>query len=231
MVSIPVRSRSAQRFLIAGLGGIAPVLVSLVAIDLQVLMLNLTLFAVLGYLLRVLALFSIGGLMGWLHKKEVEPLKLFYIGIAAPALISSAINGHNMPLPQAPADAASAVNWIPLPGAHAQPALAADEPKRYTLPPETPGQGVLRGLLARTPKNIWFVVAGSHPTREAAQKQAGELRAKGQAADVYLPTAGNPSFTVVTAAHLTQDEARAQREWGLLHGLPKNTYLWTFPQH
>ena len=46
-----------KRFLFAGLGGLAPLLLNLVVIDLQTLLLDLTLLAVLSYLMRVLALF------------------------------------------------------------------------------------------------------------------------------------------------------------------------------
>ena len=224
---------SRQRFIVAGLGGVAPVLVSLIAIDLQIIMLNATVLAVLSYGVRVLALFAIGGLVGWLHKNEVDLVKLFQIGIAAPALITAAINGRQVTVPQAPVHsvALSAVDWIPLPGALAQSVVTASAARRYTLPPESAGQQVLRGLVGSQQQNIWFVVAGAHTTREAAQKQAAELRTKGQAADVYEPTLGNPSFTVVTGAQLTQDEARAQRERGLQRGLPASSYLWTFPQH
>lgn len=52
------------RFMIAGLGGITPVLLSLVVIDLETLLLDVTPLAVVSYLIRVLALFAVGGLVG-----------------------------------------------------------------------------------------------------------------------------------------------------------------------
>jgi hypothetical protein len=81
------------------LGAIVSVLLSLVVIDLKTLLLNVTVLAVVSYLIRVLALFSLGGLVGWLHKTEHEPTKLFQLGIAAPALLTVAINGSNVSLP------------------------------------------------------------------------------------------------------------------------------------
>lgn len=86
--------------MIAGLGGITPVLLSLVVIDLETLLLDVTPLAVVSYLIRVLALFAVGGLVGWLHKSEHDTVKLFQLGIAAPALITAAINGGRIPLPE-----------------------------------------------------------------------------------------------------------------------------------
>ena len=39
---------------------------------LEILLLKLTLFAILGYLIRVIVLFYLGGLMAFLHKDEAE---------------------------------------------------------------------------------------------------------------------------------------------------------------
>ncbi|MCQ8131025.1 hypothetical protein, partial [Methylomonas rivi] len=91
-----------QRFLFAGLGGIMPTLLNLIVIDLETLLLSVTLLSVLSYLIRVLALFAIGGVVGWLNRSECDPVKLFQLGIAAPALITAAMNGGRVALPDAP---------------------------------------------------------------------------------------------------------------------------------
>src|SRR5215813_12030019 len=91
---------SRQRFLYAGIGAIVPVLLSLVVIDLKTILLDVTPLTIASYVIRIIALFAIGGLVGWLHKSEYEPTKLFQLGIAAPALVTAALNGARVSLPE-----------------------------------------------------------------------------------------------------------------------------------
>ncbi|WP_124890920.1 hypothetical protein [Burkholderia stagnalis] len=61
-----------KRFLVAGLGGIAPILVSLATVDLETLLFKITIIATVAYAIKVLVLYAIGGLNrtgnrgGWL---------------------------------------------------------------------------------------------------------------------------------------------------------------------
>ena len=217
-----------KRFLFAGLGGLAPLLLNLVVIDLQTLLLDLTLLAVLSYLIRVLALFALGGIVGWLHKTECDPVKLFQLGIAAPALITAAINGGQVTIPEKPADSHRQSTGI-VSVAYAQTA-AEERVKTFSLPRETPAQQIYRGLFGATPKNVWFVIAGSHLTLQAAENQVAALHKRGFPADVYAPYGGNPYYAVVIGAQLTREEARQLRAKAVRAGLPGDTYLWTFPQ-
>lgn len=229
---MPRSSRSISgrdRFLFAGLGGIAPVLLSLIVIDLQTLLFDLTVLAVLSYLIRVLALFALGGLVGWLHQTERDPVKIFQLGIAAPALLAAAINGNRVTLPQVPPEAPVQGSLQLVLPVYAQP-RPEPEVKQFSLPKETPMQQVYRGLFGKTPNNLWFVIAGSHRTQEAAANQAREFRRKGFEAEVYAPYGGNPYYAVVIGAQLTQAEARQLRLKAITAGLPQDTYLWTFPQ-
>lgn len=217
-----------KRFIFAGLGGLAPLLMNLVVIDLQTLLLDLTLLAVLSYLIRVVALFVLGGIVGWLHKTECDPVKLFQLGIAAPALITAAINGGQVTIPEKPAEAVLRTSLF-VATAWAQPA-AETRLKEFSLPKETATQQVFRGLLGATPKNVWFVIAGSHRTQQAAEQQAAGIRRKGFPADVYAPYGGNPYYAVVIAAQVTLPQARQLRLKAIRSGLPSDTYLWTFPR-
>lgn len=215
--------------MIAGLGGIAPVLLSLVVIDLQTLLLDLTLLAVLSYLIKVLALFAIGGLVGWLNKTESDAVKLFQLGIAAPALITAAINGGRITLPEKATEPSVSSSISIVSQTYAQPTLA-QEVKQFSLPQETPRQQIYRGLFGATPKNVWFVISSSHPTQEAAEKQAADCRKKGFSADIYAPYGSNPNYAVVIGSQITLSEARQLRLKAIKSGLPQDTYLWTFPQ-
>ena len=59
-----------KKILIGGLGALTPIIMNLLVIDLEVLLLNVTLFAVLGYTIRVIILFYLGGITAFLHKDE-----------------------------------------------------------------------------------------------------------------------------------------------------------------
>lgn len=218
-----------QRFMVAGLGGITPVLLSLIVIDLQTILLNVTALAVASYVIRVLALFAVGGLVGWLNRNEVDPVKLFQLGIAAPALITAGINGGRITLPDTPTQPASHTSWSVVSEAYAQNPPAGDV-KQFSLPNETATQQIYRGLFGRVARNVWFVIAGSHVTKQAAERQAQEIRRRGFSADVYAPYGGNPHYAVVIGAQMTRSKAQQLQQKAIASGLPKDTYLWTFPQ-
>lgn len=218
-----------QRFLIAGIGGITPVLLSLVVIDLRTLLLNVTALAIATYAIRAAALFAVGGLIGWLHRNEVDPVKLFQLGIAAPALITAAINGGRVTLPQVSGPQTAQSSWGIVAPAYAEP-TGESHLKRFSLPRETATQQIFRGLFGSVPKNVWFVIAGSHGTRNAAEKQARDIRARGFRAEVYAPYDGNSRYSVVIGAQMTHAAARRLRHNAIVLGLPKDTHLWTFPE-
>lgn len=218
-----------QRFLVAGLGGVAPVLVSLIVVDLQTLLLNVTPILVICYLIKTLALFAVGGLVGWLHKNERELFKLFQLGIAAPALITAGINGDRISLPDAHPVAHNPAYISFVAEACAQPPHQPTT-KQFSYPLETVNQQIARGLFGKLPDNVWFVISGSHLSEESANKQAEELRKRGFSADVYLPYGGNPFYAVVIGGQMTRSDAQALQQKAITAGLPKDTYLWTFPR-
>lgn len=88
-----------QRFFIGGLGALMPVLVSLLAIDIGAMLDsggNLTTGNIVGFVIRYLILFGIGGFVAYLHNDEQKPFKLFELGIAAPALLTSLITAQGL---------------------------------------------------------------------------------------------------------------------------------------
>src|SRR6516165_990183 len=84
-----------NKFLVGGVGGIAPVLINLFVIDLEAILVQVTLLVIISYLIRVVALFFVGGFVAYLNQ-ERNPYKIFQLGIAAPALITAIINGNNV---------------------------------------------------------------------------------------------------------------------------------------
>lgn len=220
-----------QRFLFAGLGGIMPTLLNLIVIDLETLLLSVTALSILSYLIRVLALFAIGGVVGWLNRSEHDPIKLFQLGIAAPALITAAMNGGRVSLPVMPTTPNQQVSWHILSEAYAQ-TNTTDTLKHFTMPEETSVQQIYRGFFGALPKNVWFVIAGSHSTQEAAEQQARQIRSnyRNFPAEVYAPYGGNPYYAVVIGAQLSLQDAKQLQQQAISAGFPKDTYLWTFPQ-
>lgn len=90
---------SYKRFFLGGGGALMPVLVSLLAIDIGATLdteANLTTGNIIGFAVRYLILFLVGGLVAYLHEEEKKPFKLFELGIAAPALITSLITAQGV---------------------------------------------------------------------------------------------------------------------------------------
>ena len=222
-----------QKILIGGLGALMPVVLNLLVVDLHILFLDLTLVAFLAYLTRVIILFSLGGLVAFFHKDENSPLKLFQLGLAAPALITGLLNGGQVEIPKAPPppEAKPSASSQFISSAYAQTGQGG-EIKTFSLPRESLGEQFQRGFTGSIPKRVWFVIAGSHPSRESAQKQAEkitkEFGAKGFKADLYSPSAGNPYWSVVIGAHLTSDEAQELRQRAITARVSKDPSVWTF---
>jgi hypothetical protein len=142
-----------RRFLWGGLGALAPTIISLAILDHTTLAeyisdIDEKTFEIGGYAFRVLALFAIGGLWAFFHRTEVEPLKLFQLGIVAPAMITGMINASNVS--SSPGSDASA--WLDLrfelvSSAYAQDVSTVGDDGS---PPEpTPVQQFINGILGR----------------------------------------------------------------------------------
>src|SRR5262245_53573172 len=82
-----------RKVLIGGFGALTPIVLNLLIVDLETVWLKVTVFAALGYFIRVVTLFYLGGMFAWLHKREDNPVKLFELGIVAPALVTGVLNG------------------------------------------------------------------------------------------------------------------------------------------
>lgn len=117
-----------KRFFIGGFGALMPVLVSLLAIDIGAIFddeSTLTTGNIIGVFIRYIILFLIGGFIAYLHEDEIKPFKLFEIGIAAPALISSLITAQSA---TATVDTTEKISWSIIASAY-----AADESKESSF--------------------------------------------------------------------------------------------------
>ncbi len=87
----------AKRFWIGGGGALLPLLVTLLALDLGPIIdhgWHLSLGTYVGFVVRYLVLFALGGIVAVLNSDEIQPIKLMQLGIAAPALVSSYVNAQ-----------------------------------------------------------------------------------------------------------------------------------------
>ena len=222
-----------KKIMIGGLGALTPVIMNLLIVDLNILLVKITSLAFLGYIIRVIILFYLGGLVAFLHKDENSPIKIFELGIIAPALITAMLNAGHVPIIKAPPQTAetSIASFSFIPSVYALPPQEK-EVKKFSLPKESSIQKIWRGLTSSGYKKIWFVIVGSHSDLEDAINQAQQIDQKGEdfRAEVYAPYGDNPNYSVVIGSNLTFKEADKLKKKAIEVELPKDTHLWTFPK-
>jgi hypothetical protein len=141
-----------RRFLWGGLGALAPTIISLAILDHTAVAdyisnIDQRTIELGGYGFRVVALFAIGGLWAYFHRSEVEPLKLFQLGIVAPAMITGMINASNVS-----SEAGTSSAWLDLPIALIGSAHAAEGEPTVTMPPpeqQTAVDQFINGIFGR----------------------------------------------------------------------------------
>jgi hypothetical protein len=214
-----------ERFLIGGVGGLAPLLMLLATADFGRTFSNITVIVITGYLVRAIVLFFVGGFIVSLYGDEQQRMKIFQLGLGAPAMIAGFLASSGPP--NAPPVQHAALITI----VHAQTAANTDELKRFTLPAPTALDQFLQGLVGAAPKNVWFVIAGSFMSPDNAKAYAKKINDSfpGYHAEVYAPYLDNPNYAVVIGANLTQADAKALRDKAVVSGLSRQTYYKTFP--
>ena len=218
------------RFLLGGIGGLAPIILFLINLDFERYVADASTWKTVGYLVRATLLFLLGGFVAYLHEGEKNRITLFLVGVSAPSLIAGYISTAN-PAPPGEPKPPVQHSFLPLIAtAHAQPLQLAGDIRRLTLPPQTATAQFFEGLVGVAPKNIWFVIVGSHLDVNEARRQAAAINAAGRyRATIYAPYRDNPYYAVAIGSHLTQAEARALRDQAVRDGLPRSSYFQTFP--
>src|SRR4051812_48729433 len=87
------------------LGALTPILINLLVVDLQTTLTNATAISAFFYMVRVVLLCIAACLVVYLNSDEKRPIKVFQLGIAAPAVLTGMLNGavinkQNAPPPQ-----------------------------------------------------------------------------------------------------------------------------------
>jgi hypothetical protein len=206
-----------SKILIGGLGALTPIILNLLVVDLNTTFATVTALVVLAYLIRVGVLFCIGGAMAYFHKNEKNALKLFEIGIVAPALLTALMNGTtNIKDPNvtvgtdAPAVSASVTDFF-IPTVYAQ--TSEPEIKGYSRIEDSVASQLWQGLSGTRNERVWFVVAGTFKTSEI-QKARGLVDRIGQSSPAYKPQIykNDEYYAVVIGANLTLAQAKARKE-------------------
>ena len=237
-----------KRIIIGAIGGITPYIVTLLVIDFKIALQDFSFYDGFGLFVRCLVLISLGSLVAYLHQKEKEAFKVFQLGLWAPALIATAINGYSQPNvpPRQEAKPPVQVNgalYLDNPHIHLiSPAYASDSkvnPAKSDYVNETSLKEpqisgfdrFLRGLIGKTvkdDKNSWFVIVGSHLDVKDANNQVKQLEEKRYLAEVYLPYRTSRIHAVVIGTNISLSEAKKLRKQAIKDGLPKDTYLWSY---
>lgn len=227
-----------KKILIGGLGALTPVIMNLLVIDLEVLLLNVTLFAVLGYTIRVIILFYLGGITAFLHKDEDSPVKIFELGIVAPALITALINAGQIDIPKVnlpeTTEKISTIQFIS--SVYAQTPQERDttkiEVKPFSMPKETKIQQFWRGLFGLSPKNIYFVIVGTHKKKEDAQKQIDQIMEKTRdfKLKIFFPYGAEKKYAVSIGSNLTKFEALKRKKKAKDSGYFKQAFIWNLTE-
>ena len=231
------------RVIVGGIGGIAPLIISLLVIDLRSAFDGLELMDWIGMSVRIFVLIFIGALVGYLHNTESEPFKVFQLGIAAPALLTTAINGYGVTGSAGTSireittvNTEQIINWKfdLIPSAHASEVRTPSRKKyvnsnAFLEPKISNTERFLRGLIGKrvsSKGDDWFVIVGSHSSMNKAKKQIRKLGNKNFQGKIYQPSNGSKYYAVMIGANMNIDNAQALREKAIKRGLPRDTYLW-----
>jgi hypothetical protein len=235
------------RMRIGCLGALTPILINVLIVDLQTALSNITLVSAVFYAIRIVALCAAACLVVYLNSDETKPIKLFQLGIAAPALLTGMINGaaitkqqnNTTSTPQNAVHGSFLDNGsgfvFQLSGvitlAQAQEANLTAGVLNCTKPPEpTFSQQALKGFLGVVPDNQWFVVVESDLNPANSIDAAKSINQKNDArfkAAVCAPVPpGNKFFRVVIGQYLTLSEANALRGQAIAAGFTRDTYVW-----
>jgi len=151
VMPLPCRSRVCM----GAMGGLLPIVVTLAVTDVVTIQQVInsgfagsgSVASFAGWAVKVLMLMTIGGLVAYFYESETSRLKLLQIGIAAPAILTSMVNGANVAAK--PVDVGE---WRPAPAQYAavvQPGEAGPAIVFQRKEKPSPFDCFVRGLIDR----------------------------------------------------------------------------------
>jgi hypothetical protein len=226
-----------ERFLIGGAGGLAPILMFFVNGSVPRYFNSAFAFEALGFLARAVFLFLIGGFVVLLYPEVKQRIKVFQLGLSAPAMIAGIMTASsNSPL--LPSDANAAALFLYPTVVYAQSTAPADGLKQFTLPAPGGVSQFVQGVTGLQPSNVYFVIVESYSSADEARAAAAKINSSfaGFHADVYAPYTDPangqvviPGYSVVLGAQMTQQNANALKSKAASAGIGKLIYYRTFP--
>ncbi len=236
---------SLQKFYIACLGALTPIITNLLVVDLNTTLHNLSVIEGITYAVRLVALCAAACVVVFLNSDEERPVKLFQLGIMAPALLTSLINGAAISVKANAQESASIRIQPPLPkqtnfpslvgSAFAQatplPAPQTAPVKDCLLPAElSTAQQVLKGLIGVVPDNKWYVVVGSYGALPGAAQEAAAIRERfgsRYSVSICKPLGGpDTQYRVAIGENLTYSDGTRLKIEATAAGFSANTWLW-----
>lgn len=124
-----------ERLLIGAMGALSPVIATLITNDFIEVLQYAEPYETLGYCIRVLVLALVGMFVVYLYEDETNKMKVFQLGMAAPALFMATINGNHGNHRVEPEE--EAVVWEDEVSTGSQPMLSEGQPA-VSAQPEPP---------------------------------------------------------------------------------------------
>lgn len=213
-----------QRILMGGLGALTPLLINLLAVDFASLNLSPGPFVWVGYLVRVLILFYIGAMVAYLYKDEVNMLKLFQLGVAAPALITSFMNAGNVQKNSSVAYTPPAISQIQVNSITKTPTI-----KTFALPEVSAYAQIVSGFTGRSsmPANSWYTITDVAQDLNALNIRMVLLQKAGFKPEIYTEKNKSAGYYLVIGANMTQNDARLKQDQAVNKGF-KRTIIWKY---
>jgi len=222
-------ARPAHLFWMGGLGAIAPIFLSLLTLDVSTVFATTSPLVVLGYLVRASLLFLAGGLYVWIyHADEKVRSRIFEFGVLAPALLTTAVNGLQVPKPSSTGAAGPVVHPAVILVGEAF-ADQGDVPVRMFAGPQfSASQQFWYGLTGQRETRRSYVIAGSYRSEAEARAaaQAARRRWPQFGVSVYKPYGAQRRYTVVLGDALTYAGAIKLRDQARAAGL-RGCSVWT----
>jgi hypothetical protein len=133
-----------KRFLLGGVSALLPILLTIGVADAKVIAgyLQGDLYAMFGYAIRTLALFTVGGLWAYSQRSEVQPFKVMQLGVTAPAMLALLLNASTVS-EQRGGGPSSVMNFEIISSAHAQ------EQREEAPPTPNPLDSFIKGVLGK----------------------------------------------------------------------------------
>lgn len=231
-----------NKCLLASIGALMPLIMSLYFAEFEVLKQNFTTTIFIGYLIKVIILVTIGGLIGYFYRSETSGMKLFQLGIAAPAIMLGLINEQRLgssegreanPNTTALFSLNIPTNYFVKGNLNGQQdtTIRFHEAQilQYDYPEESAKEELFRGFKGKKITNIWFLMYDSYSDLKEARITIVDLQNlyPDLGIQLYQSVQDPEKYDVIVGAHLEYTEGlKLQEKYSIL--MDKYLVLWEY---